>query len=80
MQTVIETQSNISVLTAKRNELHYLDQVYKYLKYLECLYKASKIKDENRAWYTMVGIKNCDSERERVKAEIQNLTKTNYEQ
>lgn len=65
--------NNTSPLILLKDELHYLDQIAKYLNHLHHTYTTGKLKNENRAWYTKIGIKNCDHERERVKKEIETI-------
>jgi len=62
-----------SFISAKTDELHYLDQVYKYLKCLEHIYKVGKLEDEDKAWYINVSIQNTNRQREKVKLEIKQL-------
>ena len=71
MQLDTNNQIKASLIEAKKDELHYLNQIAKYLNHLYYTYTTGKLKNDNRAWYTKVGIKNCNSERERVEQEIE---------
>lgn len=66
--------SSSRFLEAKRNELHYLDQVYKYLKHLENIYTTGKLKDENHAWQVQTSLRNTETQRNIVSKKIEELT------
>lgn len=74
MQLNTDNQIKSSLIEAKKEELHHLDQLFKHMKYLELIYKSGKLEHKNRAWYTEIGLNNLNSERERVKREIEELT------
>lgn len=66
-------QTRDAHLAALEDELHYLNQISKYLNYLYQAYTVGKLKNDNRTWYTKVGMKNCDHEIERVKKEMEQI-------
>jgi hypothetical protein len=70
-----ENQLDPSFLKAKNDELHFLDQIYKYTKHLECMYKSGKLQDKNKAFYTEISLSNINSEREKVQRDIEEIVK-----
>lgn len=68
-----EKRIKTSFIEAKTDELHYLDQVYKYLKYLEHIYKVGKLQDEEKAWQIGISLSNINRQREKVKNKIKQL-------
>jgi hypothetical protein len=54
----------------KEDELHYLKQVFKYLKHLQHLYSTGELKNENYLLYIKVGLNNCESEIKRVENQL----------
>lgn len=71
-----ETTSNKKLLTAKEEELYFLQQVFKNLKYLQHLYQTGKVKNADRSWYVEISINNVSTEISRVEKELKEL-KTN---
>ena len=71
----MNTNTQDNLVSLLEDELHYLNQILKYLNYLHQTYTVGKLKNDNRTWYTKVGMKNCDHEIERVKKELENITK-----
>jgi len=69
-----EKRIKTSFIEAKTDELHYLDQVYKYLKYLEHTYKVGKLEDKEKAWQIDISLKNTNKQRDIVRREIVRLT------
>lgn len=69
-----EKRIKTSFIEAKTDELHYLDQVYKYLKYLEHIYKVGKLEDKEKAWQIDISLKNTNRQRDIVRKEIVRLT------
>jgi hypothetical protein len=66
-----------NLIGALENELHYLDEILKYLNNLYILYSSGKLENKNRHYYTEVGITNCNFEIERVKKEIEKIKNEN---
>lgn len=58
------------LLNLKQDEVHYLDQIYKYMKHLEYLYKTSIIKDNNKAHQINISIQNIKNQRDQLIKEI----------
>ena len=58
----------------KSDELHYLDQIYKYMKHLEYLYISNKEKDADKLWQIKISLSNVDNQRTSLREEI----KVNY--
>lgn len=73
MQLDTDNQLKASFIEAKKDELHYLDQIYKYTKHLEFIYKSGKLENKTKAWYTEISLSNINFEREKVKKEIEEL-------
>ena len=63
-------------LSAKKDELHYLNAIHKSLEYLKHMYSNGVLKDEHRLYYTTVGITNCNSEKKRVRKDIKDYDST----
>ena len=75
MDTKTEKQIKASVIGAMTDELHYLDQIYKYMKHLEHIYKVGKLQDEEKAWQIGISLSNTNRQREKVKNKIKQLRK-----
>jgi len=75
-----ETKKRIktSLIIAKTDELHYLDQVYKYLKHLEHIYKVGKLEDKNKALQIEISLENTGKQRETLKKEISEIIVYEY--
>ena len=73
MKLDTDNQLKDSFIELKKDELHYLDQIFKYTKHLEFLYRSGKLEDKNKALYTQIILSNINSEREKVKKEIEEL-------
>jgi len=73
MNTKTEKQIKASFIGAKTDELHYLDQIYKYMKHLEHIYKVGKLEDEEKAWQISISLSNTNRQREKIKNEIKQL-------
>lgn len=72
-----ERQTINKRLAAKQDELHYLDQVYKYLKFLEQGYNVGVLKDEEKAWQINISLLNIGRQRDKLLKEIgENDTET----
>ena len=67
------SETNEKYLSAKKDELHYLNAIHKHLEYLKHMYSDGVLKDEHRLYYTTVGIANCNSEKKRVKKDIKDI-------
>jgi outer membrane translocation and assembly module TamA len=59
----------------KEEELYFLQQVYKNLKYLNHMYETGKLKHESRAWYTQISVNNAVTEVSRAERELEQLKK-----
>lgn len=59
-----------STCSRKQDELHYLKQVFKYLKHLEHLYHTEVIKDNNKLQQINVSINNTKQQIEYVERDI----------
>ena len=68
--------STSKLIEAKTDELHYLDQVYKYMKYLEHTYKAGCLKDKEKALQIDISLRNINKQRDTLKKEIKKLYET----
>jgi hypothetical protein len=73
MDTKTEKQIKASFIGAMTDELHYLDQIYKYMKHLEHIYKVGKLQDEEKAWHVGISLSNTNRQREKVKNKIKQL-------
>lgn len=62
-------------IATKEEELHFLQQVYKNLKYLNHMYETGKLKHESRAWYTQISVNNAITEVSRAERELEQLKK-----
>ena len=67
------SETHEKYLSAKKDELHYLNAIHKSLEYLKHMYSDGVLKDEHRLYYTTVGITNCNSEKKRVKKDIKDI-------
>ena len=56
---------------AKQDQLHFLNQILKYLKHLEYIHKTGILKDDRKALYTEISIFNTNSEIEKLLKEIE---------
>lgn len=74
MDTKTEKQIKASFIGAMTDELHYLDQIYKYMKHLEHIYKVGKLEDKEKAWQIDISLKNTNRQRDIVRKEIVRLT------
>jgi hypothetical protein len=57
-------------MNTKTDELHYLDQIYKYMKHLEHIYKVGNMKDEEKARLIDISLKNVETQRSKILEEI----------
>lgn len=73
MQLDTENQLKESLISAKRDELHFLDQIYKYMKHLEFMYTSGKLEDKKKAFHIKISLTNIDYQREILKKEIEYL-------
>jgi hypothetical protein len=60
-------------IAAKEEELYFLQQIYKNLKYLQHMHQTGKLKDEGRAYYVKISVNNAAVEVNRVEKELQDL-------
>ena len=72
-------KSHAKLIKSREEEFYYLNQVYKYLKYLEHLYTSSKLEDENQAWQISISLKNTETQRKTVAKKLHELTGKKYE-
>jgi hypothetical protein len=70
MDTKTEKRIDDSFISSKTDELYYLTQVYKSLKYLEHMYLAGKLEDENKTWYTRIALSVIKRQRDKLIQEI----------
>lgn len=73
IESKTDKQIKASFISAKTDELHYLDQIYKYMKHLEHIYKVGKLQDEEKAWQIDISLSNTNRQREKIKNEIKQL-------
>lgn len=66
-------QLNESLISAKRDELHFLDQIHKYMKHLEFMYTCGKLEDRKKAFHIEISLSNIDYQRKELKKEMENL-------
>jgi hypothetical protein len=64
-------------IAAKEEELYFLQQIYKNLKYLHHMHQTGKLKNESRAYYTKISVNNAATEVSRAKKELKDLKTTN---
>lgn len=72
-------QSNIKLAEAKNDELHFLDQIYKYMKHLEFMYTSGKLEDKKKSFHIENSLSNIDYQREILKKEIEEFTGNKHE-
>jgi hypothetical protein len=77
MELDTNNQLKASLLEAKRDEIHYLDQIYKYMKYLEHTYKAGKLQDKEKAFQIEISLSNVSKQRKHAKQQLKDLTNDN---
>lgn len=70
------TSSKTKEVAAKEEELYFLQQIYKNLKYLHHMHHTGKLKNESRAYYIKISVNNAATEVCRAKKELKEL-KTN---
>ena len=73
MQLDTENQLKESLISSKRDELHFLDQIHKYMKHLEFMYTSGKLEDKKKAFHIEISLSNIDYQREILKKEMENL-------
>jgi hypothetical protein len=71
-------ESKDRIIKAKKDELYYLNQVYKYLKHLEHLYNTGKISDEGKSFQIKVSLNNTQAQINTLSDELENLTGGHY--
>ena len=75
MNKETEKLIEIGFLNAKKDELHYLNQVIKNLKHLEHIYLAGELEDERKAFGIKNGLEHFYHERGKIQTEIEKLQK-----
>lgn len=78
-----ETEKKIKwgIIKAKDDEVYYLNQVFKNLKYLEHIYKAGKLEDEDKAFHVEINLKTTSRQIDKLKKELIELYgDTDYEE
>ena len=73
----MEYKTKNQELAIKEEELHFLQQVYKNLKYLNNMYQTGKLKHESRARYTQISVNNAITEVCRAERELENIKNNN---
>jgi len=59
------------MIDPREDELHFLKQVSKYLKWLEHLYTTTEIKDPEKTWYVQASLCNTERIINKLKTEME---------
>lgn len=73
----LKSESSLKLIEAKKDELHYLHQIYKYLNHLEHSYKSGELKDNSKAYQINISLENTDNQIKLVEEELSNILKLN---
>lgn len=68
-----ENQIKSSFVSAKTDELHYLNQVIKYLNHLLHIYQVGKLEDETKAFGIKNGLENYYYQKEKIQKELNQM-------
>lgn len=71
-------KSHIKLVETKQDELHYLNQIFKYLKHLELLY-ITKLSDREKLQRIQISINNTSSEIKIATKTLEELTGNKFE-
>ena len=65
-----EKRIKASLIEAKEDELHFLKEIYKYMKHLEHIYMVGKLENEDMAWQTKHNLCNIYRQIEKLEMEL----------
>jgi len=64
-----------SLIETKNDELHYLNQVIKYLNHLLYIYQVGKLEDVTKAFGIKNGLENYNFQKEKIQKELNQMCK-----
>lgn len=73
MNQQTNTSSKLKDVATKEDEIYFLQQIYKNLKYLQHMHQTGKLKNDSRSYYIKISVNNAAAEVSRAEKELKEL-------